>query len=102
MSDDPLELDAETMRRLGQETVDFLVDRIRPSSSSIRPVSREETELRLGGPPPAAPEGFDRILERLDADVLPLFARADHPAFFAFVPGQPTWPGRSLTSSSAR
>ncbi|MDP9242623.1 MAG: aminotransferase class V-fold PLP-dependent enzyme [Actinomycetota bacterium] len=91
--EDGLELDTEKMRRLGHETVDFLVDRIRPSAPSIRPVSREEAERRLGGPPPDLPEDLPKILEKLDADVLPLFARADHPGFFAFVPGQPTWPG---------
>jgi glutamate/tyrosine decarboxylase-like PLP-dependent enzyme len=92
---DPLELDPETMRRLGYQVVDVLVDRL--ATLEGQPVrqtaTREELEGRLREPPPPGPSDFDAILARLTADVLPYASRVDHPRFFAFIPGCPTWPG---------
>ena len=73
----PLELDPETMRRLGYQVVDLLVDRLATLES--RPVrrtaTREELERRLREPPPPGGRDFDELLERLTSDVLPLFQR---------------------------
>ncbi|MEP6909590.1 MAG: aminotransferase class V-fold PLP-dependent enzyme [Actinomycetota bacterium] len=94
MTDDPLGLDPETMRRLGYRAVDMLVDRL--SDASIPPLRRataDEMAARLGGPPPEEPEDFDEILRRLSEDVLPFMSRGDHPGFFAFIPFAGTWPG---------
>jgi len=95
MSADPLELDAETMRRLGYRVVDLLVDRIAglAGEPAWRGGKREELQRRLERPAPELPVDFDEILDELTADVLPLAARVDHPRFMAFVPGSPTWPG---------
>ena len=95
MDEDPLGLDPETMRRLGYQTVDLLVDRW--VGLREQPVLRRgtPTELarRLTGSPPAGPQGFDSILEQLGSDVLPFVSHNDHPAFFAYIPGCGTWPG---------
>ena len=95
MDEDPLGLDPETMRRLGYQTVDLLVDRW--VGLREQPVLRRgtPTELarRLTGPPPEGPQGFDSILEQLGSDVLPFVSHNDHPAFFAYIPGCGTWPG---------
>jgi glutamate/tyrosine decarboxylase-like PLP-dependent enzyme len=92
---DPLELDAETMRRLGYQVVDLLVGRL--ATLDAQPVrqtaTREELERRLREPPPAVPGDFDTILARLSSDILPFASRVEHPRFFAFIPGCPTWPG---------
>lgn len=92
---DPLELEPETMRRLGYQVVDLLVDRLAGlDSQPVRQTAtREEMERRLREPPPAGPRGFDEIVGRLAEDVLPFASRVDHPRFFAFIPGCPTWPG---------
>jgi glutamate/tyrosine decarboxylase-like PLP-dependent enzyme len=92
---DPLELDPETMRRLGYRVVDMLVDRlVTLDGQPVRQTAtREELERRLREPPPAGPHDFDEILARLAEDVLPFASRVDHPRFFAFIPGCPTWPG---------
>lgn len=95
-ADDPLELDRETMRRLGYRVVDMLVDRISDlgGEPAWKVESRAELERRLGEPPPAEPTSdFDGLLERLTTDVLPYAGRVDHPRFFAFIPSCPTWPG---------
>jgi glutamate/tyrosine decarboxylase-like PLP-dependent enzyme len=95
MGEDPLGLDPETMRQLGYQTVDLLVDRL--AGLGDEPVLRRRTpgELarRLGGPPPAGPERFEDLLEQLFTDVLPFISRNDHPGFLAYVPGCGTWPG---------
>lgn len=92
---DPLELDAETMRRLGYRVVDLLVERLAglDREPAWRGAPRAELEPRLRERPPGAPRDFDVILNRLVADVLSYAARVDHPRFFAYVPGCPTWPG---------
>jgi glutamate/tyrosine decarboxylase-like PLP-dependent enzyme len=90
---DPLSIGADEMRTQGYRTVDLLIERLSGGRPGLRRVPRAETERRLGGPPPERPEPFEEVLGRVDEHVIGLLARADHPAFFAFVPGQPTWPG---------
>lgn len=91
---DPLALDPETMRRIGHQTVDALVDRL---LTPVRPVpaaaGREEMVRRLGGPPPEAAQPFEALLESVASDVLEYYGRADHPRYLAFIPGSSTWPG---------
>ena len=92
---DPLELDRETMRAMGHAVVDLLVDRIGTlhDQPAWRGATRAEMDARLLEAPPEQPHDFDRLLRRLRGDVLAYGARVDHPRFFAFVPGSPTWPG---------
>jgi hypothetical protein len=93
MDQDPLGLDPETMRALGYRVVDLVVERMSQGRPGIPHASREETERRIGGPPPEDPVPVDDLLRSLDHDVGGLLARSDHPGFFAFIPGEPTWPG---------
>ena len=94
MSKDPLALDRETMRRMGYEVVDLLVDRIAalPDEPVLRTATRAEMEARLAEPPPSAPGDFSALLRRLDEDVLPFGAHWDHPRNFSYIPGSGTWP----------
>jgi glutamate/tyrosine decarboxylase-like PLP-dependent enzyme len=95
MDDNPLGLDPETMRRLGYQTVDLLVDRW--VGLGDQPVlgrgTPAELARRLGGPPPEVPQRFEDILAQLSTDVLPFISRNDHPGYLAYVPGCGTWPG---------
>ncbi len=95
MPDDPLELDPETMRRMGYEVVDLLVDRIGALRSGpvIQIATPAEMAARLAEPAPEAGREFGSLLARLDADVLPFVGHFDHPRFFGYVPGAGTWPG---------
>ncbi|MBI4544985.1 MAG: aminotransferase class I/II-fold pyridoxal phosphate-dependent enzyme, partial [Gemmatimonadetes bacterium] len=91
----PLDLDPESMRRLGYRVVDTLVERLArlDQSPAWQGASRPEMEARLREAPPAAPRDFHQLLDRLLHDVLPYAGRIDHPRFFAFIPSCPTWPG---------
>jgi len=90
----PLALDAETMRRLGYRTVDMLVDRLTAEPGPVvGRIAPEEMLARVTMPPPEEPAGFDEILAGVERDILPHVARLGHPAYMAFIPGEPTWPG---------
>lgn len=95
MSGNMLELDAATMRRLGYQVVDLLVDRI--TSLDAQPAwkgaTRAHLEDALRRSPPEAGRSFDELVNELTSTVLPHAARVDHPRFLAYVGGAPTWPG---------
>jgi glutamate/tyrosine decarboxylase-like PLP-dependent enzyme len=94
MTDDPLSLDPETMRRLGYQTVDWLVERA--ARRDQEPVLVEESPRamadRVRADAPAAGETLDALLPLL-ADVLHHRSRIDHPRYLAYIPGESTWPG---------
>ncbi len=94
MSDDPLALDPEAMRRMGYAVVDLLVRRIDELAAGpvLQVGSRSDLEVRLAEPAPAAGGDFDELLARLDRDVLPFVGHFDHPRFFGYIPGAGTWP----------
>jgi aromatic-L-amino-acid/L-tryptophan decarboxylase len=93
MSEDPLRLDAERMRRLGYEAVDMLVDLLASDVLPLRRGSPDELRARLAGRLEEGPRPFAEILAELQDDVLPFRSRGDHPGFFAFIPFSGTWPG---------
>ena len=80
MDRDPLALDAETMRRLGYETVDMLGDRLTDASvPALRRATPSEMRERRSGPQRRGPHELGEILEQLQRDVLPYMGRSDHP-----------------------
>lgn len=89
---DALALDAETMRELGYRTVDRVIEWMAAGRPGLARMTREETEAALHGPPPDRPLPPGEVLDRLGS-ALSMIARSDHPGFFAFIPGEPTWPG---------
>ena len=94
MTGDPLALDAATMRWLGYQTVDLLVDRLLDEAAPpLRRASPAEMRRRLHGPPPDQGEPFEDVLAQLERDILPFASRGDHPGFLAFIPFSGTWPG---------
>ncbi len=92
---DELALDAETMRRLGYQTVDRLVDAIADPDPgpAIRRATPAQMRERVSSDPPEHGEPFEELIERLWADVLPFASRCQHPRYFAFIPAGTTWPG---------
>ena len=90
-----LEFAPERMRELGYRVIDLLVDRYAGLREQPvwRGATRAQLDERLAQDAPEAPTPFETVLARLVDDVLPFRAQVDHPRFFAFVPGAPTWPG---------
>ena len=90
----PLAIPPETMRELAHQVVEMLIARLDDPERDpvIRSATRDETERRLNEPPPEHGVAFAEIMARLEADILPLTARYDHPGYLAFVPGFGTWP----------
>ena len=90
----PLDLDPDTMRRLGHRVADVVAGHL--GSLRTQPVlttmTRAEAERRIAGPPPARGRDLDALLDTLERDVLPFAAREPHPGFMAYVPSCPTFP----------
>jgi aromatic-L-amino-acid decarboxylase len=95
MESDPLEVDPETMRLLGYQVVDWLVERAhgRRDEPVLQQASSDDMTRRVPGTAPASGRDFDEILRHLAEDVLPFRSRIDHPRYLAYVPGEGTWPG---------
>ena len=95
MHDDPLALDPETMRHLGYETIDWLVDRAatRREEPAIRQISPAEMARQVDGKVPTEGQDLSAVLDQLATHVLPFRSRIDHPRYLAYVPGEGTWPG---------
>ncbi len=93
--EDPLELDRESMRRMGYRVVDMLVERVAglDDGPAWQGGDRAAMRDRVGETAPVEPASFDALLDHLADNVLPFAGRIDHPRFFAFVPSCPTWPG---------
>jgi aromatic-L-amino-acid/L-tryptophan decarboxylase len=92
--ENPLAIPSGTMREIAHQVVDMLIARLEDPERDpvLRSATRDETEQRLGEPPPEHGVPFDEIMARLTSDILPLTARYDHPGYLAFVPGFGTWP----------
>jgi aromatic-L-amino-acid decarboxylase len=84
----PLEWDAETMRRMGYRVIDLLVDYWQglPNRPIGARADRATLEPLLAEPTPTAPQPFEQALDEFLQKVLPNIIKVDHPRYFAFVP----------------
>jgi aromatic-L-amino-acid decarboxylase len=94
LAEDPLALDRDTMRRMGYEVVDVLVERIASLGDGpvMQTATPSEMAERIDGPPPNASGDFAAALDTLSMHVLPYVGHFDHPRFFGYIPGAGTWP----------
>ena len=94
MSSSPLDLDHETMQRLGHQVADIVALHLANIRSEPVIASRPRAELNrvLFGPAPAQPSSFESIIATLQEHVFPYHAREPHPGFLAYVPSCPTFP----------
>jgi glutamate/tyrosine decarboxylase-like PLP-dependent enzyme len=88
IQDDPLSLPPDEMRRLGRRVVDLLVDHWEglADQPAARTATRPDMARRLVEDPPETGRDPDRVLDRLETDVLPWMMHTNHPRFLAFVP----------------
>jgi glutamate/tyrosine decarboxylase-like PLP-dependent enzyme len=87
-------MNRETMRAIGYETIDMLVDLLCDDSlPALRSATPEEMAARVDGAAPEDARPFGELLGQLRDDVLPFMSRLQHPAYFAYIPACPTFPG---------
>jgi aromatic-L-amino-acid decarboxylase len=85
----PLKLSREEMRSMGYRVVDMLVEHLDklPDKPLTRRSDRASLEARLRTPPPLHGRDGLCVLGELERDVLNTMVHADHPRYFAFLPG---------------
>jgi glutamate/tyrosine decarboxylase-like PLP-dependent enzyme len=94
MTRSPLDLDEETMRRLGNRATDIVARHL----GNIRdePVIAGLPRSELGGvlarEAPAEGVDFESLISTLEESVFPYHAREPHPGFLAYVSSCPTFP----------
>lgn len=89
-----LEMTPDRMRELGHRVVDTIVDRWTGLEDQRPWRMKDRTGLEEALREAAPEEGREpeAVLDRAVSEVLEFAARVDHPRFFAFIPGGPTWP----------
>lgn len=90
----PLDLDLETMRRLGYRVTDLVAGHLASLRSQPAYVTRSRGEAMraFALEPPEVGTDFDAIIGDLERHVIPYAAREPHPGFIAYVPSCPTFP----------
>src|SRR5688572_25393432 len=90
----PLDLDQDTMRRLGHLVADTVADHLstlrdQPAYATLDTAAAERLLDRRA---PTHGTDFETLLATLRDDVFPHAAREPHPGFIAYVPSCPTFP----------
>ncbi len=90
----PLDLDRETMRRLGRRVADLVADHLATLRDQPvqRSLTRADANRVIASPAPEVGRSFDELLEFLDERISPYHAREPHPRFLAYIPSCPTFP----------
>jgi aromatic-L-amino-acid decarboxylase len=94
MTRSPLDLDHETMRRLGHRVADIVAEHLATIRNEpvIASLSRPELGKALAREAPREGADFEELISTLQRSVFPYHAREPHPGFLAYVPSCPTFP----------
>lgn len=94
MTRSPLDLDQETMRRLGHRVADIVAEHLATIRDEpvIASLPRPELGRALARPAPRTGVDFEQLVSTLQQSVFPYHAREPHPGFLAYVPSCPTFP----------
>jgi len=84
----PLSMSPDEFRAFGHRVVDLIADyragvAERPVTCDVEP---GELLAQLPTSPPERPQGFERVLQDLEAHILPALRHWQHPDFFAYFP----------------
>lgn len=90
-----LDPDPETMRRLGYDLVDRIVDHFAtlPEQRVARRASRAELAKLVDEPLPSDPSSIESCLEFFFERVVPGMTRVNHPRFHAYIPSPSSFAG---------
>jgi len=94
MTRSPLDLDQETMRRLGYRVADIVAEHLATIGDGpvIASLPRPELGAALARQAPRTGVAFEELISTLQQSVFPYHAREPHPGFLAYVPSCPTFP----------
>jgi len=94
MTRSTLDLDQETMRRLGHRVADIVAEHLATIRDEpvIASLPRPELGRALARPAPRTGVDFEQLVSTLQQSVFPYHAREPHPGFLAYVPSCPTFP----------
>ena len=94
MSASPLDLDQETMRRLGYRVADIVAEHLANIRAEpvIAGLPRRDLGRTLARAAPSEGSDFEDLISTLKESVFPYHAREPHPGFLAYVPSCPTFP----------
>ena len=89
-----LELDRETMLRIGRQVCDCVVQHLSTirDQPAQRSLPRPDAERLIGTAPSETGVEFDALLAFLRDRVFPYHAREPHPHFMGYIPSSPTFP----------
>jgi glutamate/tyrosine decarboxylase-like PLP-dependent enzyme len=90
----PLDLDLDTMRRLGRDVADLVAEHLATLREQpvLDVIDRATADRLIATPPPARGTDFDTLLATLRERIFAHAAREPHPGFIAYVPSCPTFP----------
>lgn len=90
----PLDLDHDTMRRLGRQVADHVAEHLSAIRDTrvVTTLSRAEATRLIASDPPARGADFDALLRFLDERVFANALHEPHPGFVGYVPSCPTFP----------
>ncbi|HTL96805.1 MAG TPA: pyridoxal-dependent decarboxylase, partial [Gemmatimonadaceae bacterium] len=90
----PLDLDLDTMRRLGYRVTDTVAEHLSTLRTQrvLDTLPRRATERLIAAPPPERGADIDTLLAVLREHVFAHAAREPHPGFIAYVPSCPAFP----------
>jgi len=94
MSRSPLDLDQETMRRLGHRVADIVAEHLATIRDEpvIASLPRPELGKVLARAAPQTGIDFEQLVATLQQSVFPYHAREPHPGFVAYIPSCTTFP----------
>ena len=89
-----LELDRETMLRIGRQVCDSVVEHLSTirDQPAQRSLPRPDAQRLIDAAPSETGVDFDSLLDFLHDRVFPYHAREPHPHFMGYIPSSPTFP----------
>lgn len=90
----PLELDHDTMRRMGRQVADAVAAHLGSlrGQPAFTTLDGARARLLLDPVPPRDPTPFEDVLREFAERIAPHHAREPHPRFLGYIPSCPTYP----------
>lgn len=90
----PLELDHDSMRRMGRQVADAVAAHLASlrEQPAFATLDRTAARALVYTDPPRDPGGFEAVLREFTQRIVPHHAREPHPRFLGYIPSCPAYP----------